>query len=380
MLLLQMGRVVLLFLFGLTAAAETPLRLAVEISGPELSSHQRLAVAVEISERHPKGDFNLRLQLTDQTGRVWQNPYDFPRDGSEYVQSFFALPGDYQISASAWDTGTGEHSVVERKLHVPALRNDPLPGMWSDLPAIEFIAPEFASGRWYLPSVTGHLRLAAETRRPADITLLVNLTPAERSSGSARIQNRNLGVLIPAAKVLSQVEWRNATFNIALLDLTRRRVAFHQENVHDLDWSQVESSLDAANPGIIDVRSLQNRQYNAQFFLNQIRRRVRPRKDTSAQPFRVVIVLSSYVFFEPGVEMSPIVVEAGPDVEVFYIRYQPLDGMFFNPEGRLRRQPFRGIDELAPLLKPLGPQVFDVTTPEQFRKALAAILTKIAGA
>ena len=49
------------------------------------------------------------------------------------------------------------------------------------------------------------------------------------------MQNRNLGALIPAAKVLSQVEWRNATFNIALLDLARRRVAFHQENVHDLE-------------------------------------------------------------------------------------------------------------------------------------------------
>jgi hypothetical protein len=180
--------------------------------------------------------------------------------------------------------------------------------------------------------------------------------------------------------VLSQVEWRNSTFNIALLDLARRHVVFHQENVHDLDWPQAESSLDAANPGVIDVKSLENRQYNAQFFLNQIRRRVRPRKDASESALRVVIVLSSYVFFEPGVEMRPIEAAAGPDVLLFYIRYQPQDRVFFNPEGMPRRQPFRGIDELAPLLKPLGPQVFDVGTPEQFRKALAAILTKIAAA
>ncbi len=378
MLLLQMARVALLFLFALTAAAEMPLRIAVEVSGPELSSHQRLALTVGIAARHYKGDLNVRLQLTDQTGRVWQNPYDAPRDEPEYVQSFFALPGEYQLSASAYDTGTGEHNVIERKLHVPALKNDPLPGMWTGLPAVEFIAPETASGRWYLPSVAGRLNLKAETRRPADITLLVNLTPAERSSGSARVQNRNLGALIPAAKVLSQVEWRNANFNLALLDLARRRVAFHQENVHDLDWFQAESSLDAANPGIIDLKSLQDRQYNAQFFLNQIRRRVKPRKDTGMQPLRVVIVLSSNVFFEPGVEMRPIEVSAEPDVLVFYIRYQPLEGIFLNSEGRLRRQPFRGIDELAPLLKPLDPQVFDVATPEQFRKALAAILTKIA--
>lgn len=363
MLLLQMGRVALLFFFALTAAAETPPRSSIRIYGPELSNHQRLAVTVE-TDTPP-----VSLQITDPTGRVWS------MDDAPAVQSFFALPGDYQVSAT-----TAGHSATQRKLHVPALKNDPLPSMWSGLPAIEFIASETASGRWYLPSVTGRLNLTAETHRPADITLLVNLTPAERASGSARVQNRNLGALIPSAKVLSQVEWRNSTFNIALLDLARRRVAFHQENVHDLDWSQAESSLDAASPGIIDVKSLQGRQYNAQFFLNQIRRRVRPRKDTAAKPLRVVIVLSSYVFFEPGVEMRPIEVPAEPDVLVFYIRYQPLDGMFFNPEGRLRRQPFRGIDELVPLLKPLAPQVFDVGTPEQFRKALAAILTKIAGA
>lgn len=370
MLLLQMGRAALLLFFALTAFAETPLRLTVQISGPELSSHQRLAVTAEIATRPVKDDFRVRLQLTDQTGRLWT------LDEAQSVQSFFALPGDYRMSVSAYDTTTGEHTTIDRKLHVPALKNDPLPGMWSGLPSIEFIASESASGRWYLPSVTGHLHLTAETRRATDITLLVNLTPAERSSGSARIQNRNLGALIPAAKVLSEVEWRNATFNIALLDLARRRVAFHQENVHDLDWSAAESSLDAANPGIIDVRSLQNRQYNAQFFLNQIRRRVRPRNDAR----RVVIVLSSYVFFEPGVEMRPIEVAAGPDVSVFYIRYQPPEGVFFDPQGTMRRRPFRGIDELAPLLKPVAPQMFDVATPEQFRKALAAILAKIAGA
>ena len=363
MLLLQMGRGALLILFGLTVSGgQSAPRSSIRVYGPELSSHQRLAVTVE-TETPP-----VSLRLTDQTGRVWS------LDDAPAVQSFFALPGDYQLSAT-----TGGHGATERKLHVPAFKNDPLPGMWTGLPAIEFIAPETDSGRWSLPSVTGRLHLTEETRRPADISVLVNLTPAERASGSVRIQNRNLGALIPAAKVLSQVEWRNAAFNIALLDLARRRVAFHQENVHDLDWSQAEDSLDAANPGIIDVRSLQNRQYNAQFFLNQILRRVRPRKDTG-QALRVVIVLSSFVFFEPGVEMRPIEAAAGPDVLVFYIRYQPFDGIFFYPAGQMRPRPFRGIDELAPLLKPLGPQVFDVATPEQFRKALAAILTKIAGA
>jgi hypothetical protein len=36
------------------------------------------------------------------------------------------------------------------------------------------------------------------------------------------------------------------------------------------------------------------------------------------------------------------------------------------------------IDQLAPLLKPADPRLFEVTNPDQFRKALAAILTEIA--
>jgi hypothetical protein len=36
------------------------------------------------------------------------------------------------------------------------------------------------------------------------------------------------------------------------------------------------------------------------------------------------------------------------------------------------------IDQLEPTLKPLAPRLFDVETPEDFRKALAAILTEIA--
>ena len=36
------------------------------------------------------------------------------------------------------------------------------------------------------------------------------------------------------------------------------------------------------------------------------------------------------------------------------------------------------IDQLEPLLKPLEPRLFEVATPEQFRKALAVILAEIA--
>jgi hypothetical protein len=94
---------------------------------------------------------------------------------------------------------------------------------------------------------------------------------------------------------------------------------------------------------------------------------------------RVVIVLSSTVFFEPGVEMHPIRLASRPDVTVFYIRYHLRPVIFVDPTGRPRRvSAARADDELAPLLKPLAPRMFDVATPEQFRKTLALVLDRIA--
>jgi hypothetical protein len=42
------------------------------------------------------------------------------------------------------------------------------------------------------------------------------------------------------------------------------------------------------------------------------------------------------------------------------------------PDGELQ------IDQLEPTLKPLGPRLFDLQTPEQLRKALASVLEEIA--
>jgi hypothetical protein len=48
------------------------------------------------------------------------------------------------------------------------------------------------------------------------------------------------------------------------------------------------------------------------------------------------------------------------------------------PESRRRVERIDGgSDSLAPLLKPLEPRVFNVTTAQQFRSALAAIMNEI---
>ncbi len=366
------------------------IRWSPHISEPELTPHQRLAVNVdvevdgaEISKRAGAGKLLLLLQVIDGANRVWQAhqeldlenlPEGVKARAARFSQSFFVVPGNYRIAVGVCDTAGDDYSIIRRNLHVAALRNDPLPEMWRGLPAVEFFTADVAPDRWYLPSIEGRPNLAAETRRAVEVDLLVNLTPAERLEGSSRVRDRNLAALLPEAKVLTQVDWRNAKFNVEFLDLARRRVTWRQDDVRTLDWNKVGEALNDANPGIIDVRSLANRRYNADFFLNRVARLMRP-----PRPLRVVIVLSATVSFEKGVDIHPIGIKPRPDVRLIYLRYQQGPRIVVNPDGRPTRPFVTGlVDQLEPMLKPLAPRLLDVSTPEQFRKALAAILAEFA--
>jgi len=380
------------------------MRWNVRMSEPALSAHQRLAEEIfvevdgdELVKRRGKGEFLMLLQLTDEKGRTWQSHQGIDLEHIEegmkandalFSQVVFLLPGDYRVSIAIYANATGGHSVIQRRLHISPLKNDPLPGAWSDLPAVEIVPPSKPPDIWYLPSTEGKLRLTVETHEPIHVDLVVNLTPSEEFTGSTRVQNRNFEVLLPATKVLSQINWVNATSSLALLDLSRRRVIWRQDNMPGLDWPKTSASLAEINPGIIDVKSLENRQYSAEFFLDEIRRRISPRRRIPRRS-RVVIVLSSKVQFATGQEVHPIVLRSPTDARVYYIRYQQPPRIVMGPPavgrrgqildgGFAARRSYAAIDQLEPLLKPLDPKLFEVGTPEQFRKALATILGEIA--
>lgn len=375
------------------------MRWTVRLSEPGLSTHQRLITGVnvevdgaELARRRGKGQFLVLVQVKDEKGRLWQNHQEMDLEHIEegikandavFSQLFFVLPGDYGLAIAIFANATGEHSVIKRRLHVPPLKNDPLPGAWSDLPPVEFVPPSMPPDNWYLPSIRGKLRLAVETHEPVHIDLVVNLTPSEELTGSTRAQNRTLGLLLPSTKLLSQVDWGSAEFSLALLDLSRRHVTYRQDNREELDWSRAADSLSELNPGIIDVKSLEKRQYGAEFFLDEIRRRIGATRESGPRRAHIVIVLSSAVRFESGQEVHPIALDSPPESKVFYIRYLPAPRIVpgrsggRHERGDLRADYGPQLDQLEPLLKPLEPRLFDVSSPEQFRKALAAILSAI---
>jgi hypothetical protein len=103
--------------------------------------------------------------------------------------------------------------------------------------------------------------------------------------------------------------------------------------------------------------------------------------------------------FLPGEDLRPIEADRPADCPVFYIRYYPpvprrevvyagrrggfgrgmgggRSGME-GPAGQMRAERSDTVDQLEKTLKPVSPRVFDVSTPEEMRKALAEIRDQI---
>ncbi|MGA3189241.1 MAG: hypothetical protein ABSF22_19215 [Bryobacteraceae bacterium] len=374
-------------------SGEARIRWSMRILPIRLTVYQRLSTIVEVAvdgeefvKRNRPGQVVAFLEIRDQDNRTYRNhralilPDVKDVASVNYEQYTFMTPGNYEVTAAVYDAGSKEHSLKRMKLRVPELPRDPLPGAWLDLPGAEFSGTPEPPDLWYLPEITSRLHLPVKTERPVRVEVVVNESASELVNG--RVSRRNMGNLIPALKAISQMEIENGSIHVSMLDLERHRVRFTQEEVGTLDWARLRGALVETNPDQIDVHALENHEQNAQFFVSEVRKRV--------EKAQVVIVLSAPMAFPKGQDLRPIEAEAGG--RVFYIRYQsPRPGFPIGaaPDGFGRRGrvpapvPEGGgealpiLDSLAGTLKPLAPRIFDVTTPIEFRGALAAIMREI---
>jgi hypothetical protein len=387
----------------LKGGQDARIRFTMRVMPARLSAHQRMAVMVgvevdgsEFVKRPKSGQIVVFLEIRDHDGRVFRTHKSLTFDDSQktsnlaaihFEQSTFMTPGEYQVAAAVYDILSKEHSLRRMKLHVPEIAHDPLPGVWRDIPAVEFVPISDPPERWFLPEITSKLYLPIRNEKAVRIEVVVNESPTEiamRRTG--RVSTRNMGNLIPALKVISQMTVENGSVNVTLLDLERRKVSFSQEEVKTLDWERLKAALVENDPNTIDVHALENHEQNAQFFVAEIRKRL----ETETEAKRVLIVLSGLMAFSKGQDLRPIEAAPEPGSRVFYIRYSPprppISPGVVTRGGRgvgsTMPIPQRGAsmeDSLARTLKPLAPRVFDVVTPVEFRGALAAIMGEISG-
>jgi hypothetical protein len=377
----------------------------------QLSMYQRLWTKIEVeldgadlAERRGKGRMLVFSQFTDEAGNRYQDHGVIELGKLEegirsqnllYTQHVFVTPGEYRVAFAIFDAETGEHSVREERLRVGALKSDPLPAnAGSEFPPVEFVGASEAPDAWYQPAEKGRLHVTFAPREPVRVEIILNLTPAEDLAGNSVVQDRNLSGLIPMLKILAQAGGPDAPVSVEDLDLSRRRVTFHQDDVRPLDWKAMRQTLEEKGTGAIDLKSLEDRKHNAAFFVQEVARKIGP---PPSHPPPVIIVLSSPVSFVSKEDLHPISVDAPPGTRVFYLRYrapsEKKNPAMMNPyeDGRpiggfgRRRGPLQApgngalqIDQLANTLKPLSPHIFNIDTPEDFRKALAAMLEEVA--
>jgi hypothetical protein len=348
-------------------SAAPPLHWSVGIEPTELSGHQRLLVGVRIEIKEPISQaVDAAIELKDSDGKVWRSFSRIPRESTQWL---FVLPGEYLLSVRL------QHKLVSKKLHVSGLRSDPLPGLWDGLPRVEFIqADGHEPDDWFLPDVESRLNLRVETRRRIDISVLVNITPGDSYlSDPGAAFRRNMSAVIPAFRVLSQLDVRNGRLETAFLDLSRRQDTVLSE------WDEMRRFLKAGNAGVVDVKALAGQSTIRNFFVQRI-------ADRTKDPDRVVIVLSGPAFFDrqeraPALQLD----RREPAPHVFYIRYRQIPRWIVEPRPRPRpgarpvRRTFPGLpqDDLEHSVDAPGARVFDVITPEQFRRVLKAMIDQI---
>lgn len=380
---------------------EARFRFSLHLFPSQLTVHQRLGLLVatqidggEFVKRSAPGQIVVFLEIRDRLGHAYRVHRAMAFDGLarparvssvNFDQSVFIKPGDYRVTSALYDTETKEHSIRQAALHVGELSHDPLPDSWGDLPAVEFLSSHEPPDSWYRPEISSRLRLPVQTAEPVKVEVVVNESQSEMATfRPGRANRRNLGSLIPALKVLSQLDLRNGSMNVTLLDLERRKASFSQENVGTLDWAGLRSALLENDPNRIDVHALEHHEQNAQFFVSQIKSRLE--RDHMAH--KVLIVLSGLMAFAKGQDLTPIEATAAPGTLVYYLRFYPprigpstdFSGRGGRGPGPDRMPPGRGgnyQDSLVGMLKPLAPRRFDITSPEDFRAALAAIINDI---
>lgn len=383
--------------------AQGPFHWSARVIGATLSNHQRLRARVEVTidgadlvSRREHGYFVMMVQIQDSDNRIYQNhrSLNLQRIVKEaakadvvYTQDVFVRPGDFRVAIAIFDSQTTEHGATQKTLHVNPLKNDPLPDAWLDLPVVEFVPGMDLPDSLYLPYSRSRLRLPVASRRPIHVELIVNVSPTRTQDGlhSGPANNRYWYELLPALKVMSQMNVQNGGLRTSLIDLTRREVVFDQARPGNLGWMRLRQGLAAADPNKIDVRSLEHREQNAQFFVEQIRERILAPTatggDLAAGRPRVGIVLSGPMGFESGEDTRPIPVEGSPECKMFYFRLHMVPPPQL-PLLRARRNlPPRfqePLDSLVNLIKPLRPRLFDIYNPDQFRKALNTMLEEIA--
>ena len=362
------------------AKAELPWRP--RITSPKLTLHQRIAVGLEVEldgneliKRCCDGQAIALVEIRDQQGRTYRNYGDKDlKDAKPGLRQsivslswqVFLLPGEYNATIAFYYTGRNGHSITSRRIHVASLKHEPLPGSWQDLPAVEFCDPQPEGlDAFLLPNTEGRLRLPAKASRRIHVDILENLTPYPSERREPKLYTDRLSMFLPLLKTFSQLQVENGSLGLLLLDLTRRRVIFDQQDISQgqVSWTNLKDAMAANSVTAVDVHDLEQGEQFGEFFGSEITRRLNETPSDGAM--RVLIVISGPMDLgsRAAIEIAP---STRGNFAIFAASVEP-------SQQNLERS----MDGIGKALRELKPKVFTVDSAQRVREALAAILRDI---
>ncbi len=367
---------------------QAPLPWKIRTQSYGLSIHQRLRAHVEVElagkdlVKLPLGDRLVMLvQVSDAAGHQFRDysffllkevPPQFKKLKVFLNTDFFVLPGEYKVTTVLFDTMSGEHNLVEAPLIIGPLKDDPLRGSWSGLPAVEFLAPAMEGpDSLFRPDVTSRLNLPLAAKRPVRLELLADVTASDLFRGSTRFYNRYLSVALPLLKALSQIKLESGSLSVAMLDLRRHRVTFEQDEVKELDWPRARAVLAPENgPAMIDITALEQRRESPAFLQDELLRRLNapaPGPQPAGGPVHVFVVIGSPMDFYSFRNLPHLPPGSEEKCVVYYLQFELL-----NP-----RYADGAVGSVRNMLKPLPVHAIKVRSAESIRHALARILEEV---
>lgn len=370
---------------------DSRIRWSLQVRPPYLNERQHLETQViaiidgdEVRQNPDLDSMFFLFQFRDAGGHVFRGfaPVKRPRDADpasvkelRVVERTCVARGDYDIAGALYDPVSRKHSVRSIHYRVEGIAHDPFPGMWSAAPGVATKRSDCDEVNPVIPLRTkGAVRFDLVANQPIDLP----------------------NKITPRLWILSELGVQNGSTAVTVLNLQKRMVRT-QELAGPLNEKTLWAGFPRIQRLIIDAPLLEMDKAVGEFFVAQIGNLLNA---PAGEAKHVVVILSEPIKLAKDEEhLHAIDVQASPELLVFYIRcdhalpdasYPPPSFPSTVPAGSpgaipdLSRQPvmrswkplprFLGnADSLEGTLKPLHPKVFDVTTPIEFRHALAEI-------
>jgi hypothetical protein len=348
--------------------------------------HVHAAVPVGELKKHAR--LLALLRITDADGKEFKNygtvdttVLDLPHLKEVTLDwSGFVLPGEYKIALALCDLSAGQHGMVLKKLHVNGPGQNPLPGIWANLPSVEFWAPftEFGLDQSFHSDIKGRLNLPLATKDPVRLDVLADVTPSELFAGHQGAYSRYLFGVLATWKDFSQIEPARGSINGALLDLRQQKVIWEQKNIGTVDWAGLKNALGEQTTGLVSAKDLQNR-YNPVFLREELARRA---SESTGDTLHVIVLIGGPLDTYNFPRLNPIQVSNEKTV-IYFLQFEcqvrfagnrPLSNRAITSRAVTNRP----IGHMREMLNPLRVRVLRIASAEDIRRALALIMSETA--